>query len=108
MRPFGHKCILQLAGSVIPLASISFLDAIDANTCTSTPVCATLFVILLVCSRRTCLHSYIVAPQPCDVGHVGQEFLPQRKTAIEGPVTESAILELLKAGKEAELDLYTN
>ncbi len=28
---------------------------------------------------------------------------------IEGPVTESAILELLKAGKEAELhDLYTN
>jgi hypothetical protein len=28
---------------------------------------------------------------------------------IEGPVTESAILELLKAGKEAELhDLHTN
>jgi len=28
---------------------------------------------------------------------------------IEGPVTEAAILELLKAGKEAELhDLYTN
>lgn len=28
---------------------------------------------------------------------------------IEGPVTESAVLELLKAGKEAELqELYTN
>jgi len=28
---------------------------------------------------------------------------------IEGPVTEAAVLELLKAGKEAELrDLYTN
>ena len=29
--------------------------------------------------------------------------------AIEGPVTEAAVLELLKSGKEAELnDLYTN
>jgi len=28
---------------------------------------------------------------------------------IEGPVTEAAVLELLKAGKEAELrELYTN
>ena len=70
--------------------------------------------ILLVCSRRTCPHNYVVTiefspPQVCDVGYIRQGFLPQRKTAIEGPVTVSAILELLKAGKEAELqDLYTN
>ena len=33
----------------------------------------------------------------------------ERDYTIEGPVTESAILEQLKAGKEAELhDLYPN
>jgi hypothetical protein len=36
-------------------------------------------------------------------------YLQQRRTTIEGPVAESAAVELLKAGKEAELhDLYTN
>jgi len=49
-------------------------------------------------------------PPPPKLVTVGTlEFLSQRKTAIEGPVTESTILELLKAGKEAELrGLYTN
>ena len=36
-------------------------------------------------------------------------YLQQRRTTIEGPVAESVAVELLKAGKEAELhDLYTN
>jgi len=34
VRFFGYRCILQYAGSVIPLAPIGFLNAIDPYTCT--------------------------------------------------------------------------